>query len=206
MIAFDAERDAPALDRLAAARELELGEARAPLARFAALVSRWGQRTDLVAGPSVEALVEVLFLDAFALSPLVPEGAELIDVGAGAGAPTIPLALLRPDLRAELREPRRRRVAFMRTAVGALGLAERVRVREGRLADGEEGSFEVALSRATFAPEEWLRRGSALARRGILLLAREAPPERPGWAPIGEVRYAVPSSGAPRRAVAYEAR
>ena len=171
---------------------------REQLEAFEALVRRWRERTDLVAGEG-DALREVLFLDAYALSraPLIPDGSRVIDVGAGAGAPSLPLALLRPDLHLVLLEPRRRRVAFMRTALGALGLAARVRVVEGRL--GEEpapelrGAFDVALSRATFAAAEWRRRGPALARRTLVLATRELPGEA-----SDVLRYAVPSTGAPR--------
>lgn len=201
MTPFDADRDGRLLDELAP--DLE---ARASLLRFAELVSTWGKRTDLVAAATPTELVSVLFVDALALRDVVPEGSQVIDVGAGAGAPAIPLALLRPDLRVDLLEPRRRRVAFMRTAVGDLQLGGRLRVREGRLDDPPDiGGFDVAFSRATFPPPEWLRRGTALAPRVVVMLAKGDAPTHEGWEVVQEVAYTVPATQAARRLVAYQA-
>ncbi|MCB9601443.1 MAG: class I SAM-dependent methyltransferase [Sandaracinus sp.] len=203
VVAFQPARDAQAVDAVAEVLGVELGEARAGWLRFAELVGQWGQRTDLVAAESAQALAEILFLDAAALVNLVPSGATVLDVGAGVGAPTIPLALLRPDLRIELLEPRRRRVTFLRTAIGSLGLASRAKVVEGKLGDEGHAPVDVALSRATFAPDEWLRRASGFAGRVVVLLGRGEEPASNGWKVEGDRAYEVPSSGAHRRAVVY---
>lgn len=201
MTPFDVLRDAKWLDAL----EPDLASSRDELLRFAALVSFWGKKTDLVAAKTPRDLVDVLFADALALRGLVANGARVLDVGAGAGAPAIPLALLRPDLRLRLLEPRRRRVAFMRTAVGQLGLGSRVEVIEGRLEPGATSpSADVALSRATFRPSEWLGYASGLAPRVLVLLAREEPPQRTGWNEVQSTEYRIESTGAPRKIVAYE--
>lgn len=211
LVDFDPQRDAAALDALLA--ESALGVTLDPSVhagwlRFAALVSTWGKRTDLVAAPTTAALVEILFLDALALLPLLPEGARVLDVGAGAGAPTIPALQAREDLRGVLLEPRRRRVVFLRTALGALRIADRAEVIEGRLEDEAVappgGPVDVALSRATFPPDEWLTRASRLAPRVLVLLGRAEAPALPGWASVAEQTYVVPSTGAARRVVAYE--
>lgn len=183
------------------------------LHRFAELVTSWRARTDLTSARDAEALEEVLFLDARVLADpgLVPEGARLVDVGAGAGAPSIPLALLRPDVDVTLVEPRRRRVAFLRTAVGSLGLERRARVVEARV-DGAAPRvagmpFEVALSRATFPPERWLAVGGALAPRVLVMTAASEPPAAPaGWSIEARRDYRVPRTGAPRAVTLYGVR
>lgn len=199
-----ASEDAAALDALDPA-DLPTG-AREALLRFTALVRQWSQKTDLVRVRSAQSLAELLFLDALHLAAVVPEAASVIDVGAGAGAPGLPLAVLRPDLRLVLLEPRRRRVMFMRLAAGSLKVSDRVEVREGRLEEPpspETVGFDFAYSRATFAPPEWVRRGSALATEVGVLLAREDPPAIDGLRPEHDRPYVVPSSGAPRRIVTY---
>lgn len=181
-------------------------DARDALLRFTALVRQWSQKTDLVRVRGATELAELLFLDALQLAAVIPEGASVIDVGAGAGAPGLPLAVLRPDLRLVLLEPRRRRVMFMRLAAGSLRVAERVDVREGRLEEPpapDTAGFDFAYSRATFAPPEWLRRGLGVAREVGLLLAREEPPAAEGARRARDRAYAVPSSGAPRRLVMF---
>jgi 16S rRNA G527 N7-methylase RsmG len=67
-------------------------------------------------------------------------------------------------------EPRAKRVAFLRTAVRELQLTDTEVVRE-RAAGLRPGSFDVAASRATFPPEEWLGLGLGLVRpEGLVLV------------------------------------
>ncbi|MCA9578547.1 MAG: RsmG family class I SAM-dependent methyltransferase [Polyangiales bacterium] len=178
------------------------------LSAFLALTSLWGKRIDLTSARDDAALAEILFVDALHMvsETLVPRGARVLDVGAGVGAPTLPMLLLRDDLRALLVEPRRKRVAFLRTAVGSLGLASRVQVVEAKLdlahptaLTDAHGSVDVALARATFSPPVWLGLGRQLAPRTLVLTAQEAPPE----GALTAVSYAVPSNGAKRVVSAY---
>lgn len=207
MTPFDRDADAHHLDALRASLSSHLSselsmDTRGALLHFASLVSTWGARTDLVAARSPAALLEILCLDAFIVAEGIPREQTLIDVGAGAGAPSLPLALLRPDLHLTLLEPRRKRVAFMRTAVGGLGLSERVVVREGRLEDLKEERFDVALSRATFEPAEWLDRAAPLAGIVAVLLGTAEPP-------AGDIMWQETyetAKGGPRRALLYRPR
>ena len=198
MTPFDMEADGALLDALALRMETKLTpEARGGLLKFAELVSVWGAKTDLVAARTPAALVEILCLDALVLAQAFDSG-SVVDVGAGAGAPALPLALLQPSLSLTLVEPRRKRVAFMRTAVGSLGLSSRVRVIEGRSGDITD-TFDGAFSRATFEPREWLERGRTLAPRVGVLLATESPADLPI---LWERRYCT-DSGAPRHLVVH---
>lgn len=200
MTPFDRNTDAHHLDALCAPLDTELSKStRDALLHFAELVATWGARTDLVAARNPETLLEILCLDAFVLAEGVPQNQTLIDVGAGAGAPSLPLALLRPDLHLTLLEPRRKRVAFMRTSVGALGLSERVTVREGRIEDLSAEHFDVALSRATFEPAEWLERAAPIAKLvAVLLGTGNAPGGTISWA-----RHYETGKGGSRRVLFY---
>lgn len=169
-----------------------------PWVRFGELVRTWNARLNLTGAKDDRALAEVLFADAVILTEesLMPAGAHFVDVGAGAGAPSIPLLLLRSDLRATLIEPQRKRVAFLRTVVGTLDLVERCSILERRL-DGPPvagAPFDVALSRATFGPSEWLARASALSNRAIVMVAADPLPT----GALAERRYELPYSRAPR--------
>ena len=96
----------------------------------------------------------------------------------------------------------------MRTAAGALGIAARTKVLEQKI-DPEnpaldDAPFDIALSRATFAPEEWLRIGAKLAEEiWVLTAGAEPEPEAPSLQLVRRLDYSVPSSGAPRVVLAY---
>lgn len=172
------------------------------------LLRQWNARMDLTAARSDDELVDLMVADAAVLarrapSLLVPEGARVIDVGAGAGAPGLALALLRPDLRITLVEPLAKRVSFLRTVIGTLGRTDVALVRE-RVEDTVARSpdaWDVAISRATLAPSAWLPAALALAPTAWTLLAREEPPVVDGAALEEDVAYAWPLTGAARRAV-----
>lgn len=211
MLEFEAERDVPWIDRLAVAFAHELpSAARDALCVYVGLVATWNQKINLTAAREPQALCEVLLADAFALCDraLVPEAARVIDVGSGAGAPIVPLLVLRPDLSAVGLEPQHKRAAFLRTLCARLSLLGRVRVLETRIdpdqPHGLDGAFDVACSRATFAPERWLPVGLALAPRALVLVAGTEPPAAPAGARLLATRsYALPFSGASRSIAVY---
>jgi 16S rRNA (guanine527-N7)-methyltransferase len=210
--AFSFQRDRARIEALARALGKPLpASSIEPLGRYVELVATWNRKLDLTAARDAAAQVEILLADALELAEesVVPTtGTRCVDIGSGAGAPALPLALLRSDLDLTLVEPLRKRVAFLRTAIGTLGLAARVRVIEAKLdpdAPSLAGApFDVALSRATFAPELWLAAGVALAQRTLVLLAAQPSPAAiSGTRLVAEQRYRLPSSGAERCIAVY---
>jgi 16S rRNA (guanine527-N7)-methyltransferase len=172
------------------------------LAAYCELVVAWNQRVDLTAARSADELVDLLLADALAMASALPgtNAERWLDVGSGVGAPGIPLALLTP-VRMTLVEPREKRVAFLRTAVGSLARPDILvtRTRSDTFADA---SCEVAVSRATLPPEQWLAEGARLATRRVwLLLAKAGLPEVAGRRILADVRYRWPLTGAERRAI-----
>ena len=158
------------LDEAVVARLLQFGE----------VVQRWAELTDLTSAREPAEVAAVLYDDALALLNLFEQSevpATLVDIGAGLGAPGIPLAIMMPELRVHMVEPRRRRVAVMRMAIGALRLAKRVTLEEAKIVVDQPEvigmPFDLALSRATFAPELWRKVGAQLGKRVAVLLASE---------------------------------
>lgn len=172
------------------------------LALYCDLVVAWNKQVDLTAARSADELVDLLLADALAIANVLPSvvAERWLDVGSGVGAPGIPLALLLP-LQMTLVEPRDKRVAFLRTTVGTLGRPD-IAVRRARSDRFTARSCEVAVSRATLPPAEWLVEGARLATRTVwLLLAKAGLPDTGGRRILADVRYRWPLTGAERRAV-----
>jgi len=138
----------------------ELFGARLPAAvRYTQLLATAGVERGLIGPREAERLWDRHVINCAVLAEAVPDGAEVVDVGSGAGLPGIPLALARPDVRVVLLEPMERRCRFLQEVVVALDLEDRVSVRRGRAPDagiGPDGRrFGVAVARAV-APLERL--------------------------------------------------
>ncbi|MEI7894049.1 MAG: RsmG family class I SAM-dependent methyltransferase [Myxococcales bacterium] len=178
-------------------------QTRTALTTWLEQLETWNQRIDLTAARSREELCDLMVADALELSSRLPSGLSVVDVGTGAGAPGLALAVLRPDLRVTLVEPKVKRLAFLRTVLGVLERSD-VRLVQARVQGLVEHAWDVAMARATFAPAEWLSLGRRLVVPGgsvWVLLAREAPPED-GF--VEESSYTWPNTGVRRRLVRYE--
>ena len=177
------------------------------LAAWLDLVATWNARMDLTAARGPDELVDLMLADAIVIAPRIDSGARIVDVGSGAGAPGLALGLLRGDVRMTLVEPLQKRVAFLRTAVGTVA-CKNVDIVKAK-ADGLSPGFDVAISRATFAPDRWLEMGTRIVPSGgsiWVLLAREFPPMLPAWRPAWGSVYRWPLTGADRSVFCYRRR
>ena len=153
------------------------------LVRYAESLLHWNARINLTAARSMDVLVEEHFPDAFALARKLDQPARIVDVGSGGGLPAIPLALLRPQLTIALCEPIAKKAAFLRTVTRELGLGPRLSVELARgeaIAEKRPRAFDVAMSRATLAPEVWLELGAQLVRPGGRVFALTTAGALPG--------------------------
>jgi len=169
----------------------------------------WDARTDLTSARTDTELAEILFLDAAQLirAGWTDASVSLVDIGAGVGAPTIPILLVEEMLRATLVEPRRIRATFLRTAAGSLGLARRTTILQQKVDPGrpavDGAPFDIALSRATFSPSDWLPIGAQLADEVWVLTAGTELNAPDDLHLARRLDYEVPSSGAPRSILSY---
>ncbi len=122
--------------------------ARLPIAtEYVAVLASSGVDRGLIGPREVPRLWDRHLLNCAVIGELIPAGAELIDVGSGAGLPGIALALARPDLRITLLEPAERRNAFLGDVVSRLELTGVVVVR-GRAEEGRRQPVEIVTARA----------------------------------------------------------
>lgn len=170
------------------------------------LTVTWNGRVDLTAARDSDELVDLNLADAVVLacaSEPLEMGSSWLDVGSGAGAPGVPLALIRPELSFRLCEPRDKRVAFLRTSLAALNRSD-VKVERCRSSELKAAMCDVAISRATLPPDQWLPEGARLAKSGVwVLLARGEAPVLEGWSLAFERTYMWPLTGVSRRALCF---
>ena len=164
----------------------------------------WNERVNLTGARRLDDLLGEHLPDSFALAKLVPEGADLVDVGSGGGLPAIPFALLRRDCRVTLVEPRAKRVAFLHTVARVCGCAAMV-ITHKRLEDFRASRFSVATSRAAFPPKEWLKLAPPLlvpGGRAVVFATGQVRPDVTQHKLVDSVEYRT-SSGAARWAGSY---
>lgn len=147
-----------------------------PFARYCALLQDWNQRMNLTAITDDRGVAVKHFIDS--LLPLtlweVPVGARLIDVGTGAGFPSVPMKLVRGDLELTLLDSLQKRLNFLQALCGELGIrAELVHARAedaGRMPAHRE-KYDIATSRAVARLELLAEYCLPLLRVGGTLLA-----------------------------------
>jgi 16S rRNA (guanine527-N7)-methyltransferase len=114
---------------------------RLPLAeRYARLLAGDGVVRGLLGPREVPRLWERHLLNSAVVSDLLPIGAQLVDVGSGAGLPGLALAIRRPDLRVALVEPMLRRTTFLAEMIQLLAMGDTVRVVRGRAGEPATGA------------------------------------------------------------------
>lgn len=123
------------------------GDKQARLLAYLELLRKWNKTYNLTAIHEPERMLTHHLLDSLAVLPYVT-GDRLLDVGAGAGLPGIPLAIARPDLAVTLIDASHKKAAFMQQAAIELRLAN-VTAVHGRVEDlRPEAPFPQIISRA----------------------------------------------------------
>ena len=119
----------------------------ARLLDYLALIAKWNRTYNLTAIHEPERMLTHHLLDSLAILPMV-KGGPLLDVGSGAGLPGIPLAIVRPDLKATLLDSSQKRCGFMQQAAIEFNLGN-VTVVHARAEDFQpDEKFPQIVSRA----------------------------------------------------------
>ncbi len=139
---------------------LEMGlqisaEKQAKLIAYLLLIDKWNKVHNLTAIRDPLDMVTLHLLDSLSVLPCIQELAvkSLLDVGAGAGLPSIPLAICLSELQVTAIDAVQKKASFMRQAKGELGLSN-FHVEAGRVealkkeAFNNGLGFDVIISRA----------------------------------------------------------
>ena len=120
------------------------------LLKFSALLLEKNKVMNLTAVTEPTEVVTRHFLDCAALTPHMPQGGRVLDVGTGAGFPGMPLAILCPETEFVLLDALRKRIDFLNEVIETLGLTNvtAVHARAEDFAKDSRASFDMAVSRA----------------------------------------------------------
>lgn len=114
------------------------------------LLVETNKKTNLTAITDEVGIVYKHFLDSATVCKYIPIGAEVIDVGCGAGFPSLPVAILRSDVKITSLDSTGKKIDFVNLAANQLGLwnVQGVCARaESYVADHRE-KYDVCVGRA----------------------------------------------------------
>lgn len=159
------------------------------------------QYMNLTAIKEPEAVIALHYADSLTIEPLLPQNASIADIGCGAGFPSLPLAICRPDLQILSLDSTAKRIRYVEETAALLGCgnltAVAMRAEEGGKNKYRE-KFDVCTARAVAAlpvlaelclpyvrvggkflamkakraEEEWESAARAVSRLGGKLIAR----------------------------------
>jgi 16S rRNA (guanine527-N7)-methyltransferase len=156
-----------------------LGVALAPevvpvLWRMQGELLKWNAKVNLTAITAPEEVLEKHFLDSLAVVPEVEGAGSLLDVGAGAGFPGLPLKVARPGLEVTLVDAVGKKVGYLKAVAAVLGL-KGVKAVHSRAEGKPEAEglprAEVVVARAFMDVPEWLALAPAYLAPGGRVVA-----------------------------------
>lgn len=129
---------------------------------------------NLTAITDMDGIILKHFADCVALAPLIPPKASLLDVGTGAGFPSLPLAICRPDISVTAMDATEKKVRYVGETAEILAIGN-LTAMNARAEDCAVGSMRAAFDVVTARAVSELRILSELClpfcRKGGLFLA-----------------------------------
>ena len=120
---------------------------------YASLLVSWNEKMNLTAITEPEEILTKHFLDSLYGTKFIGGNESLIDVGTGAGFPSVPLKILNPEIHLTLLDSLNKRLNFLNEVASTLELAN-VKTIHSRAEDGGakksplREKYDVATSRA----------------------------------------------------------
>ncbi|MGH9316797.1 MAG: 16S rRNA (guanine(527)-N(7))-methyltransferase RsmG, partial [Thermoanaerobaculia bacterium] len=149
--------------------------------RYANLLVLWNRVHHLTALKTRAEIGRGLFLDSLLFGAVLPRGSlRVLDMGAGAGIPGVPLRMVESGLLLTLIESRRKPVSFLRALIRELAMPD-ITVHHGRAEDVSlevpelAAVFDVVLTRAVGRSAHQIEMAMAYLRPGGRLVASGPP-------------------------------
>ena len=117
------------------------------LKHYVDLLERWNKTYNLTAIRNPKDMIPLHIFDSLVVADFI-KGKNCLDVGSGAGLPTIPLAILQPEREFTSLDTNGKKTRFVQQAIIQLGL-KNANVVQARVEEWQpENSFDAIISRA----------------------------------------------------------
>ena len=106
--------------------------------------------TNLTAITEEKEVILKHFIDCASITEHIKEGASIIDIGCGAGFPSLPIAIVRPDVSVTSLDSTGKKIEFVNKAIKKLGLSKSSAVcaRAEEYVQDHREEYDVCVSRA----------------------------------------------------------
>lgn len=151
------------------------GEASSRLATYAVELLAWNKKCNLTSITDPMEVAEKHMVDALAVTPYIPGGSRLLDMGSGGGFPGIPARIIDPTLEVTLVDAVRKKVSFLKHVARVLKLtgleAVHARAEAFCLEEGRGAGYDVVTSRAFSAIDTFVPMALPFLKPGGLMIA-----------------------------------
>lgn len=152
------------------------------LKKYIAMLERWNNTYNLTAIRDPKEMIPMHIFDSLSVADYI-QGETCLDIGSGAGLPTIPLAIMQPERQFMAIDTNGKKTRFIQQTIIELGL-KNVQVSQTRIENWKPRiKYDAIISRAFASIYDFLTFSSAqLATNGILYAMK-------GQYPEGELQY-----------------
>lgn len=140
----------------------------------------WNEFMNLTAITDMDGVALKHFVDSVIMLKYaeVPQNCKMVDVGTGAGFPSVPLKIMRPDIELTLLDSLNKRLKFLAELCERLGITCEIvhsRAEDGGSTETYHEKFDMAVSRAVAAMEKLSGYCLPFVKKGGRLIALKGP-------------------------------
>ena len=164
---------------------------------FTKLLLEWNQKMNLTAITDPDEIILKHYLDSALLfqTKVIRQGMKTIDVGCGAGFPSVPAKIIRPDLRFTLLDSLNKRLHFLNCAIEKLGLKEietlHMRAEDAGQDEQYRQQYELCVARAVAPLNILMDRMESVNWKSQNMLCRYSPwryTKRSSWSFLRRIK------------------